>query len=68
MLSWPAKSRKEDGIWAKYWYQSLHKSTGFLPYLPKSNFPTELTNLLIECKPYYEKLLTKSIQVNGEKL
>ena len=68
MLSWPAKPRKEDGIWAKYWYQSLHKSTGFLPYLPKSNFPTELTNLLIECKPYYEKLLTKSIQVNGEKL
>jgi hypothetical protein len=68
MLSWPAKPREEDGIWAKYWYQSLHKSTGFLPYRPKSNFPVELEKLLTECTPYYEKLLTKSIRTSGEKL
>ena len=68
MLSWPAKPREEDGIWAKYWYQSLHKSTGFLPYRPKSNFPVELEKLLTECMPYYEKLLTKSIRTSGEKL
>jgi len=68
MLSWPAKPKKEDGIWAKYWYQSLHKSTGFLPYRPKPNFPVELKKLLTECTPYYEKLLTKSIRTSGEKL
>jgi hypothetical protein len=68
MLSWPAKPREEDGIWAKYWYQSLHKSTGFLPYRPKPNFPVELKKLLTECTPYYEKLLTKSIRTSGEKL
>ena len=68
MLSWPAKPKKEDGIWAKYWYHSLHKSTGFLPYRPKTNFPVELEKLLTECMPYYEKLLTKSIRISGEKL
>ena len=68
MLSWPAKPKKEDGIWAKYWYQSLHKSTGFRPYRPKPNFPVELKKLLTECTPYYEKLLTKSIRTSCEKL
>ena len=62
MLSWPAKPRKEDGIWAKYWYQSLHKSTGFLPYQSKHKFPEELEEILTKCTPYYEKLLTKSIR------
>ena len=62
MLSWPAKPRKEDGIWAKYWYQSLHKSTGFLPYKSKHKFPEELEEILTKCTPYYEKLLTKSIR------
>ena len=68
MLSWPAKPRKEDGIWAKYWYQSLHKSTEFLPYIPKTNFPIELKKLLTECTPYYEKLLVKSIRTDDKKL
>ena len=68
MLRWPAKPRKEDGIWAKYWYQSLHKSTGFLPYVSQPNFPVELKKLLTECTPYYEKLLTKSVRASGEKL
>ena len=29
MLSWPAGGRKEDGLWARYWYHSTHSSTGF---------------------------------------
>ena len=65
MLSWPAKPRKEDGIWAKYWYQSLHKSTGFLPYQSKHKFPEELEEILTKCTPYYEKLLTKSIRTRN---
>ena len=68
MLSWPAEPRKEDGIWAKYWYQSLHKSTGFQSYQAKPNFPVELKQVLSECMPYYEKLLSKAIQANQEKV
>ena len=52
MLSWKPGARKEDGIWAKYWYQSLHKSTGFQPYQSKSNFPNDLKQVLSECMPY----------------
>ena len=68
MLSWPAEPRKEDGIWAKYWYQSLHRSTGFQPYQPKPDFPIELKQVLSECMPYYEKLFSKSIRASHEKI
>lgn len=29
MLRWPAGPRPEDGPWAKYWYHSVHASTGW---------------------------------------
>lgn len=29
MLSWDRGGIKEDGIWAKYWYENIHKSHGF---------------------------------------
>jgi hypothetical protein len=29
MLHWPAGPKKEDGVWAKHWYDNVHKSTGF---------------------------------------
>lgn len=29
MLTWPAGPRKEDGVWAKYWYHRVHASTGW---------------------------------------
>ncbi len=29
MLSWPAGRRASDGVWAKYWYDAVEKSTGF---------------------------------------
>ena len=67
MLSWPAEPRKEDGIWAKYWYQSLHKSTGFQSYQAKPNFPDAHKQVLSECMPYYEKLLSEAIRANQEK-
>jgi len=56
MLSWPAGPRAEDGIWAPYWYHSLHRSTGFAPYVEKEAFPSDLEPLLAECRPWYEKL------------
>lgn len=29
MLQWPAGGRPEDGVWARHWYEAVHKSTGF---------------------------------------
>ena len=57
MLSWKAGARKEDGIWAKYWYSAVHQSTGFAPYQKKNEpVPPSLKALLEECQFYYEKL------------
>ena len=63
MLSWQAKAKKEDGVWAKYWYTNIHNSTGYLPYKPKSTpFPNHLEPLLKSCLPHYEKLKVLSLE------
>jgi len=57
MLNWEKGAISEDGVWAKYWYKSIHNSTSFMPYIPKTiPFPVKLKPLLEECQPYYEKL------------
>ncbi|WP_452226378.1 sulfotransferase-like domain-containing protein [Lacinutrix cladophorae] len=62
MLHWQAGARPEDGSWAKYWYTSIHKSTGFLEYKPKTEtFPEHLKPLLKECLPHYNKLIKYAI-------
>ncbi len=62
MLKWTPDARSEDGSWAKYWYTNIHKSSGFIPYQPKTKpFPEKLKPLLEECMPYYEKLLKFAI-------
>ncbi len=62
MLSWPAGARPEDGIWAEYWYASVHRSTGFQPYKPKTEpFPENLKPLFDECMPYYVALAKEAI-------
>lgn len=62
MLSWQAGSRPEDGVWAKYWYHNVHKSTGFEAYKPKATaFPEQLKPLLKRCQPYYDRLMKLSI-------
>lgn len=58
MLSWPAGPRSTDGIWAKYWYDRVERSTGF--EAPRESAAVELTGRLAEmealCRPMYEKL------------
>lgn len=62
MLHWDAGPRPEDGVWARYWYASVHRSTGFSPYRPKTDpFPERLRPLLDECLPYYEILAEGAI-------
>lgn len=59
MLQWPAGPRKEDGVWAKYWYHNVHKSTGFQPYKPKTEAcPPRLHELLRQCEKYYSQLVS----------
>jgi len=63
MLSWSAGARQEDGVWAKYWYENVHASTGFKKYEPKKeSFPEQLIPLLEECQPIYEKLSEKALK------
>ena len=63
MLSWKPGPRREDGIWAKYWYQNVHRSSGFQPQ-PTSNrsLPDYLMPLYEEARPYYEKLFEHSLK------
>jgi hypothetical protein len=57
MLSWPAGPRETDGVWSKYWYDAVERSTGFEPYQPRSReVPKPLEPLLAECLPHYEEL------------
>ncbi|WP_323788497.1 sulfotransferase family protein [Psychroserpens sp.] len=57
MLSWQPQKLEEDGVWAKYWYDNVHKSSKFSSYKPKTDpFPQHLMPLLNACKPYYNKL------------
>lgn len=62
MLSWQAGPRPEDGVWAPYWYHSLHQSTGFSGYVEKDHFPAELEPLLAECRPWYDKLYARAFK------
>ena len=58
MLKWPAGPRKEDGVWAKYWYHNVHRSTGFRAYKSKNDpFPEELEDLLERSQEAYDKLM-----------
>jgi hypothetical protein len=57
MLNWKAGARPEDGVWAPFWYKSVHQSTGFLK--PESKIdvmPDHLIPLLQEVKPYFNHL------------
>jgi hypothetical protein len=62
MLHWKAGARKEDGVWAPYWYANVHQSTGFARYVPKDTLlPEKLIPLLSECKLFYEELMVHSL-------
>lgn len=57
MLRWPAGAIPEDGVWAKYWYHSVHKSTGFAPYEEKEYpLPSFLKNLLKSSEEKYNQI------------
>lgn len=57
MLSWPPGPRPTDGIWAKYWYEEVERTTSFAKQeraLPE--LPAHLRGVLDECMAVYETL------------
>ncbi len=66
MLKWERGVRREDGVWAKYWYDNVHNSTGFKT---KTDFnedivvPERLRSLADVCLPFYEDVAKHSIRV-----
>ena len=67
MLSWPAGPRSSDGVWAPHWYDSVWRSTGFVPRLPgpAPSLDPALEPLLAQCLPYYEKLRENKINIDS---
>jgi hypothetical protein len=58
MLSWPPGPQPTDGVWARYWYDSVWRSTGFSPYAEVTpvDLAPDLAPLAAQCKPFYEEL------------
>jgi hypothetical protein len=62
MLHWPAGPKPYDGVWARHWYDNVHRSTGF-ESRPRSRdaLPERLLPLLTECRPHYDELFACAI-------
>ena len=57
MLSWPPGLRDSDGIWAKYWYDDVARSTSFQPYKSREgNVPDRLRETYERCQDCYDRL------------
>jgi len=57
MLRWPTGPRASDGVWGKYWYESVWKSSGFAPYREKTvRLGTREQAIAEQARPYYEQL------------
>ena len=57
MLSWPPGRRETDGVWAKYWYAEVERSTSFQPYRErKTEVPEHLREVHDRCREIYERL------------
>lgn len=64
MLHWPPGAREEEGPWAQDWYDAVHRSTGFLPWVPvQETFPQRYWELLEGARPYYEYLRKHALRL-----
>ena len=63
MLHWPAGPRASDGVWARYWYDSVWQSTGFTAYRKKTYALADKDrDIARAARPYYEKLQQYRLQ------
>ncbi|RID43624.1 hypothetical protein BRARA_I00474 [Brassica rapa] len=57
MLKWEAGPIPEDGVWASWWYKTVHESTGFSsPRKYPRTFNMRHYDLLEHCLPLYNTL------------
>ncbi|KAL2633879.1 hypothetical protein R1flu_005358 [Riccia fluitans] len=58
MLRWPAGPKLEDGLWAPWWYSTVHKTTEFKSRsaFTAKPFPKKLYHLLEHAQPFYNLL------------
>lgn len=55
MLHWPAGRRSTDGVWAKYWYESVERSTEFVRWTRnRDSLPEPLADIERAARPIYE--------------
>ncbi len=65
MLAWPPGPRDTDGVWAKHWYGSVEKSTGFMAYKPSAEeVPNHLVPILDECERLYGTMSAHRLLTN----
>jgi hypothetical protein len=58
MLIWEKGPKIEDGIWAKYWYNNVHKSTSFGNYVSNDQkLPIHLIDIYEKCLIHYNQIL-----------
>ena len=64
MISWPKGERDSDGVWGKYWYDSVWNSTGFQEYKEKPvDLSDELQRIAEEADPFYQVLYQHRLTV-----
>ena len=64
MLKWPQGKRESDGVWAKYWYESVWNSTGFSCAQEKSvTLQKREQKIADQARPYYDRLYQHRLQV-----
>lgn len=62
MLTWPAGPKPEDGVWAPHWYDAVHRSTGWQPYVDKrADLLPGVVAAYEQSVPLYERLLPYAI-------
>jgi hypothetical protein len=62
MLFWDAGPKPEDGVWAQYWYERTHASTGFArPRQRELHLTEEQAAVASAARPLYERLAAHAL-------
>lgn len=57
MLTWSPGRRDSDGVWGRYWYDAVWRSTGFAAYRPRDvHLDGPAAAVADTCRPLYERL------------
>jgi hypothetical protein len=64
MLHWPAGPRDSDGVWARFWYDAVERSTGFEPWRPRNvDLSRHDTAVADACRPAYDALHARRVRL-----